>query len=234
MFFYYINPVYYLFVGPALLLAVWAQIRVKSAFATYSRVRSRRGMTGAEAAQQVLHEADIMDVQVEQVGGFLSDHYDPRSKTLRLSPDVYSTPSIAAVGIAAHEAGHAIQHAHQYGPLALRSFMVPTASFGSWLAMPLILIGWLIGSLGLAKVGLVLFGAVVLFQIITLPVEFNASARAKAALASTGLIVDDEEMRGVSSVLNAAGWTYVAAALAALMQLLYYAYILGLFGGRRD
>ena len=224
---------YWVFVGPAILLAIWAQIRVKSAFATYSRVRTARGLTGAQAAQEVLRDAGIHDVAVEQVGGFLSDHYDPRQRTLRLSPKVYSSPSVAAVGVAAHEAGHAIQHAHNYGPLALRSFLVPTASFGSWLAFPLIFIGFLFGSLGLAKIGIILFGGVVLFQLITLPVEFNASARAKRALASTGLVTDEQEMRGVSSVLTAAGWTYVAAALSALMQLLYFAYILGLFG-RRD
>jgi len=232
--FFYLDPLYFVFVGPALLLAIWAQLRVKSAFARFSKVPTRRGITGAQAAAEVLRQADIYDVKIERVGGFLSDHYDPRTKTLRLSPNVYDSASVAAVGVAAHEAGHAMQHAHSYGALALRSFMVPTATFGSWLAMPLIFIGALIGSLGLAKLGLLLFGTVVLFQIITLPVEFNASSRAKHVLATTGLIVDDDEMRGVSSVLTAAGWTYVAAALAALMQLLYYAYMLGLLGGRDD
>ena len=230
----FFDPIYLILVGPTLLLALWAQLRVKTAFGKYSRVMTRRGMSGAEAAREVLRKADIYDVEVEQVGGFLSDHYDPRSKKLRLSPNVYSSPSVAAVGVAAHEAGHAIQHAHNYGPLALRSLLVPTASFGSWLAFPLILIGMFVGSLGLAKIGVLLFGAIVLFQIVTLPVEFNASARAKKALDGTGLVVDEDEMRGVSSVLTAAGWTYVAATLSAIMQLLYFAYILGLLGGRDD
>jgi Zn-dependent membrane protease YugP len=231
---FYIDPMYYLFVAPALLLAIWAQIRVQSAFGYYRRVHSRSGLTGAAAAERVLRDAGIRDVTIEHADGMLSDHYDPRTRTLRLSSGVYDSPSVAALGVAAHEAGHAIQHAHRYAPLAMRSLLVPTASLGSWLAIPLIFLGFLVGSAGLAKFGLVLFGAVVVFQLITLPVEFDASARAKQVLAETGIIADPDEMEGVRSVLSAAGWTYVAAALAALMQLLYYAWVLGLFGRRND
>jgi len=231
--FMWIDPIYLIFVGPAILIALWAQIKVKAAFATYSRVRSSSGITGAEAAAKVLYEADIGDVKVERVGGFLSDHYDPRSKTLRLSPRVYDSNSLAAVGVAAHEAGHAIQHAHNYGPLGLRSALVPTASIGSWLAFPLVILGILMHVAHLALLGLVVFCAVVVFQLVTLPVEFNASSRAKAMLMNTGVIAGREEERGVSAVLTAAGLTYVAAALTAVMQLLYFAYILGLFGRRR-
>ena len=215
------DPRYLLFVGPAILLAIWAQVRVKSAFSKYSKVRTRSNLTGAEAAHAVLRSADIHDVTVEPVQGFLSDHYDPRTKTLRLSPDVYSGASVAAAGIAAHEAGHAIQHARHYAPLALRSFIVPVASIASNMALPLAFIGLVFQMAGLLYVGIILFSAAVLFQLVTLPVEFNASSRAKAALASSGIITDREEMEGVRTVLGAAAWTYVAAALTAIMTLLY-------------
>lgn len=222
---FFFDPMYLVFVGPAILLAIWAQIRVKSAFAKYSKVRTMAGLTGAQAAQRVLESAGIYDVQVEQVSGFLSDHYDPRTKTLRLSPDVYSSPSVAAVGIAAHEAGHAMQHTHAYAPLALRSFMVPVATIGSNMAFPIIFIGFLLGAAGpgmvLIKIGIALFAAMVLFQLITLPVEFNASSRAKAVLAQTGIVSSREEIEGVRDVLGAAAWTYVAAALSAVLTLLY-------------
>jgi len=232
--FFSLDPMYWIFVGPAILLALWAQLRVKSAFATYSRVIASRGMTGAQAAARVLDAAGVNDVSIERVDGFLSDHYDPRSKTLRLSSDVYASPSVAAVGIAAHEAGHAIQHAHGYTPLALRSFMVPVAGFGSYLAIPLIIIGAAMGAMGLIKAGIVLFGVLVAFQLVTLPVEFNASSRAKIALAQTGVITSREEMDGVQSVLGAAAWTYVAAAISAIVTLLYYLFRLGLLGGRDE
>ena len=154
------DPMYLVFVGPAILLAIWAQIRVKSAFAEYSKVPTQSGMTGADAAHAVLRNADIHDVSVEPVQGFLSDHYDPRTKTLRLSPEVYSNASVAAVGIAAHEAGHALQHARHYAPLALRSFIVPTASLGSNLALPLVFIGLIFGMAGLVKIGIILFSLI--------------------------------------------------------------------------
>ncbi|HUU43588.1 MAG TPA: zinc metallopeptidase, partial [Planctomycetota bacterium] len=165
---------------------------------------------------------------------WLSDHYDPRSKTLRLSPEVHGGRSVASVGVAAHEAGHALQHAHGYAPMSLRSAFVPVATFGSWLAFPLIFIGFLFASLELMKWGIILFGAIVVFQLITLPVEFNASKRAKAALANSGIVVTEEEAHGVSAVLSAAALTYVAAAVAALAQLLYFLLRSGLLGGRRD
>jgi hypothetical protein len=230
--FFYFDPMYFIFVGPALLVAIWAQMKVKSTFAHYGRVRSASGLTGAEAAERVLRQAGIHDVRIEQVGGFLSDHYDPRKKVLRLSAEVYGRPSVAAIGVAAHEAGHAIQDARGYAALGLRSYLVPTAQFGSWLAFPLIFIGLIFHMLMLAKIGLILFGAVVAFQLVTLPVEFNATSRAKAALRASGALRTDEEAHGVSAVLSAAGWTYVAGALAALMQLLYFAFRLGLLGGR--
>lgn len=216
------DPLYLIIVGPALLLALWAQLRVKSAFAMYSRMPASSGLTGAQAAARTLEAAGITDVNIESVQGFLSDHYDPRSKTLRLSPGVYSSHSVAAVGVATHEAGHAIQHARNYAPLALRSFIVPAASFGSWMAFPMIFLGFLLHSAGMIQVGILFFTALVIFQFVTLPVEFNASSRAKAALASAGIVHGREEMDGVNAVLSAASWTYVAAALSAALQLLYF------------
>ena len=225
------DPVYWMFIGPTILLALWAQMRVKAAFAKYSRVLTTRGYSGAEAAAEVMRSSGIHDVTIEPVGGSLSDHYDPRSKTLRLSREVYAGRSVAAVGVAAHEAGHAIQHARNYAPLGLRSVMVPMAGFGSNLAMPLIFIGFLLRSVGMIQIGIILFAAIVLFQLVTLPVEFNASTRARAALADTGIIADQREMAGVSSVLGAAAWTYVAAALSAVMTLLYFLLRFGGVGG---
>ncbi len=242
-FFQMFDPLYWMIVLPALLLAGWAQMKVKSSFARYSKVRNHSGATGARAAFEILRNAGIVDVQIELVRGWLSDHYDPRKKVLRLSPDVYNGETIAAVGVAAHEAGHAIQHARKYAPLSLRSALVPTASIGSTLAFPLIILGWGLATftsispalaLGITKVGFWLFAAVVVFQIINLPVEFNASSRAKKLLTETGIIRTQEEARGVSSVLNAAAMTYVAATIAALANLLYYAIRLGLLGGGDD
>jgi hypothetical protein len=219
---YHFDPIYWILIGPAMLLAIFAQIKVQATFARYSRVATQRGITGAQAAQRILADAGIDDVKVEEVGGWLSDHYDPRSKTLRLSPGVYHSRSIAAVGVAAHEVGHAMQHAQGYAAMKLRTFMVPAASVGSWLAIPLIFIGFFINSLGLIKFGIVFFGAVVAFQIVTLPVEFNASTRARAALATSGVVVTQEEESGVRSVLSAAAMTYVAATMVAVMQLIYF------------
>ena len=229
-----LDPLYWVIMLPVLVLSIYAQVKVKSAFAHYSRVGTRRGLTGAEAARRILGEAGIDDVTVEVTRGWLSDHYDPRSKTLRLSPEVHGGRSVASVGVAAHEAGHALQHAHGYAPMSLRSAFVPVATFGSWLAFPLIFIGFLFASLELMKWGIILFGAIVVFQLITLPVEFNASKRAKAALANSGIVVTEEEAHGVSAVLSAAALTYVAAAVAALAQLLYFLLRSGLLGGRRD
>ena len=230
-FFPMLDPLYLLLIGPTILIAIYAQFRVKSAFARFSRVGTSRGYTGADAAARVLADGGIRDVRIEEVRGFLSDHYDPSKKVLRLSPDVFNGRSVAAVGIAAHEAGHALQHATNYGPLSLRSALVPTAGLGSWLAFPMIFLGIFMGFMGLTYAGIILFGALVLFQIITLPVEFNASSRAKAVLASSGIVVREEEMHGVSQVLNAAAMTYVAATITAVVQLLYFLLRSGILGG---
>jgi len=228
------DPLYWLLIGPTMLLALWAQLKVKSNFNKYSQIGTSRGVTGAEAAQLVLQAAHIMDVRVEEVGGFLSDHYDPRSKVLRLSPDVYNGRSIAAAGVAAHEAGHAIQHAREYMPLKFRTALVPVASLGSWLSWPIIMFGMLLHSMQMLQIGVLAFSAIVLFQIVTLPVEFDASSRAKKVLVSTGVLVSPEEREGVSKVLGAAAMTYVAATISAVMQLLYFAIRAGLLGGRRS
>ena len=196
------------------------------------RVRTTRNLTGAEIARHLLDNQGLHDVRVEETQGFLSDHYDPRTRVLRLSPDVYRVPSVAAAGVAAHEMGHALQHSAGYAPLQLRSAIVPVVQFGSSLAPMLILIGFLLRFTTLAWIGVILFAGAVVFALITLPVEFDASRRAKALL-SQGGIVSPEEAGGVSAVLNAAGWTYVAAAIAAIGQLLYYVLLLT-GGSRRD
>lgn len=226
----FFDPLYFLFALPALFLGLWAQMRVKSTFNKYSKVRSGTGATGAQAARRILDANGLGTVQIERVNGFLSDHYDPRSKTLRLSPQVFDTPSLAAVGVAAHEAGHAIQDQKNYTPLRLRSLMVPTVQFGSWLGPILFLVGWFMSSTPIAVLGLIFFGLMAVFAVVTLPVEFDASRRAKQLLVTDGVLAS-QELRGVESVLNAAALTYVAAALQAVMTLLYYAFLLF---GRRD
>ena len=213
-----------------LVVSIVAQQRVRSAFNKYSKVRTSTGMTGAQAAARILDRNGLSHVGVERVQGRLSDHYDPRSKTLRLSQEVYDTPSVAAVGIAAHEAGHALQDQSRYPALALRSAMVPTVQFGSRLGPILFFVGLILSFAPLAWLGVILFGAVALFSVVTLPVEFNASARAKNLLVSEGILAP-QEMDGVNKVLNAAAMTYVAAALSAIVWLLRYASILM---GRRD
>jgi uncharacterized protein len=215
---------------PALLLGLWAQARVRSSFNKYSQVRTGRGLAGAQVARMILDANGLQHVNVEEVQGFLSDHYDPRSKTLRLSPQVYQSNSVAAVGVAAHEAGHAIQDQQNYGPLALRSAMVPSVQIGSWLGPIIFIVGLMMAFNTLAWIGLILFGATAVFALVTLPVEFDASKRAKEILVSTG-VVAPQELQGVNSVLDAAALTYVAAALQAVTTLLYYAFILM---GRRD
>lgn len=228
---FYFDPMWFILALPGLLLGLWAQARVKGAFNKYSKVRTLRGVTGAQVARTLLDAQGLQSVQVEQSGGFLSDHYDPRAKVLRLSPDVYNAPSVAAAGIAAHEMGHALQDASGYGPLQLRSAIVPAARFGSMLAPILFLIGFFLQMTALAWVGILLFGAAVVFTLVTLPVEFDASRRAKQLLVSNGILVG-EEIQGANKVLDAAALTYVAAAVAAIGQLLYY--VLLLTGGRRD
>ena len=226
----YIDPTYILIII-GLVLSLAASARVKTTFSKYSRVRSISGLTGAQAAQRLLQEAGINDVRIERIQGNLSDHYDPRSKVLCLSDSVYSQSSLAAIGVAAHECGHAIQHQNSYFPLALRSSLVPVANFGSSAAIPLILLGMFLGSSQiLIDIGILFFSAAVLFQLVTLPVEFNASKRAVARLGETG-ILQEEELRQSKKVLDAAALTYVAAAAASLLQLLRLILIFG--GGRR-
>jgi Zn-dependent membrane protease YugP len=213
------DPMYLVFVAPALLLAFIAQAMVSSRYASASRVSA--SMTGAQAARRILDAAGLRNVSIEQTGGHLSDHYDPSSKVIRLSPEVYANASVASVGIAAHEAGHAIQDAVRYKPMVLRSISVPLASLGSNMAFILFFAGLFVQALSfLTLVGIVLFSFVVIFQVITLPVEFNASARAKKQLASLG-IVSGEQAYQVKKVLDAAALTYIAATLMALLQLLY-------------
>jgi uncharacterized protein len=227
------DPMYLLFIAPGLALSLWASWRVKSAFNKYSKVRSARGLTGAEAAQEMLNRAGITDVRILATRGMLSDHYNPMNKTLNLSEPVYSSNSIAAVGVATHEAGHAIQHARHYAPLWVRSTLVPTASIGSGVGYFVMLFGLMFASTNMVLIGAVLFSAVLLFQIVTLPVEFDASSRAKVLVVEYG-IISAQEREGMDRVLNAAAMTYVAAAISTLMTLLYFLLRSGLLGGRRD
>jgi len=211
-------------------LSLWAQGRVTSTFSKYSKVRSRTGMTGAEAARRLLNSQGIYDVTVQEVAGSLTDHYDPRTKVVNLSQSVYGATSVAAIGVAAHECGHAMQHNEGYAPLRFRSALVPVANFGSKLSWPLILIGVMIGGLGspMVQIGILMFTLAVLFQIVTLPVEFNASGRAVKLLDAQGILYQDE-VKGTKKVLGAAALTYVAAAASSILQLLR---LIILFGGR--
>ena len=227
------DPMYFLFIAPGLALSLWASFRVKSAFNKYSKVRSARGLTGAEAAQEMLDRAGIADVKIVPTHGMLSDHYNPLNKTLALSESVYRSNSIAAIGVATHEAGHAIQHARNYAPLWVRSTLVPTANIGSSIGYLVMLGGLIFSSANMVLAGAVLFSAVLLFQIVTLPVEFDASRRAKVLVVEHG-IISAQEREGMDRVLNAAAMTYVAAAVSTLMTLLYFLMRAGLLGGRRD
>ena len=225
---FYFDPIFFLFALPPLILGMWAQARVRGAFNKYSKVRTATGVTGAQAARKLLDDAGLRSVAVERVNGFLSDHYDPRGKVLRLSSDVYDGPTIAAVGVAAHETGHAIQDRDSYAALRLRSALVPTVQFGSWLGPIIFMVGLFMSSTfgnSVAWIGLLIFGLTALFAVVTLPVEFNATKRAKQLLVSEGILAP-QEMQGVNRVLDAAALTYVAAALQAIMQVLYYASIL--------
>jgi len=230
-FYMYYDPTYFL-VLIGVILSLIASARVKSTFNKYSQVRNSRGMTGAQAAEQVLRGAGIYDVRIEHVAGNLTDHYDPRSKVLRLSDSVYGQTSVAAVGVAAHECGHAIQHAKGYGPLKFRNVLVPVANFGAKIAWPLILVGLLINSESawfIMQAGIIAFSLAVLFQIVTLPVEFNASNRAIRVIADSGIMYG-EEIVAAKRVLSAAALTYVAAAASSILQLLR---LVLLAGGRR-
>ncbi len=215
------DPTYFVFILPALALSLWASWRTHAAFKKYSRVRTLRGLTGAEAAREMLRRAGIPDVQVVPTNGFLSDHYNPANRTLALSEATYASNSVAAVGVACHEAGHAIQHAEGYKPMWLRSALVPTANLGSSAGYFVMLGGLLFHSANLIYFGALLFSAVLLFQIVTLPVEFDATARAKRLAVETGVVLP-QEREGMDRVLNAAAMTYVAAVVSTLMTLLYY------------
>lgn len=215
----FFDPVYFLYVAPAILLAMWAQMRVRSAYAEAQQVPAP--MTGAEAARKVLDAGGLYNVEIEPIPGELSDHYDPRDKVLRLSSGVYGSRSMAAVGIAAHEAGHALQDARHYAPLVVRNMAVPAANFGGGISMTLLFIGMLMQWQMLVWAGILFFGCVVFFQVVNLPVEFDASARAKDELVSLGMINADGLVY-VRRVLNAAAWTYVAGTLQSVLTLLYY------------
>ena len=231
--YYYWDPTYILVVIGAVICMI-ASARVKGTFNKYSQLRSMSGMNGAQVAQRVLQAAGIYDVQVRHVSGSLTDHYDPRTKTVNLSDPVYNATSVAALGVAAHECGHAIQHAKSYAPLSIRSALVPIANFGSMLAWPVILIGLLFNtrSSGLIiDIGILLFSAAVLFQLVTLPVEFDASRRALVMLRTQGILADDE-LRYTRRVLKSAALTYVTSAAAAILQLLRIILITN--GRRRD
>lgn len=227
MFFY--DSGYFLFVLPALIFAIWAQGRVRSAYATYSRLYAESGRPAYEVAATLLRDSGLGDVRIEKIPGQLRDHYDPRSRTLRLSSDTYSSPSVAAMAVAAHEVGHAMQHSVGYAPLAIRNGLVPVANIGSRAAIPLFIMGALFQSGSLMDLGLLLFLGAVVFQVITLPVEYNASRRAMGMLEVSGF-VGPNEMVPVGNMLNAAALTYVAATAMALAQFLR---LLAL-RGRRD
>lgn len=227
-FYYGFDPTYILLIA-GFVLSLAASSRLKGVFGTYSRVRSASGMTGAQAAQRILNAKGLYDVQVVPVSGNLTDHYDPRTRRVCLSQASYNQTSLAAVGVAAHECGHAVQHAENYGPLSLRSSLVPAANLGSQLAWPLFFIGLIFSMRPLLTAGIILFCAAVLFQLVTLPVEYNASGRALRLLSETG-ILGESEIRGAKKVLSAAALTYVAALAGSILQLLR---LLILAGGRR-
>jgi Zn-dependent membrane protease YugP len=216
-----IDEYFLLLIVPAMLFSLAMQIMVKSAYKKQSRVRNARGLTGAMAAQRVLDYYGVTGVRIETIRGRLSDHYDPRSNTIRLSEGVYGTASVAAVGVAAHEAGHAAQHAQSYVPIKVRNAILPVCNIGSMLAMPLVLLGYWIGFFGLVTLGLALFALIVVFQLVTLPVEFNASRRALRAIEGQGML-QGGELIGAKKVLTAAAMTYVAALVVSLMNLLRF------------
>ncbi len=230
MFFPYFNTTYFLFALPALLLGMYAQFKIRSAYTKYAKERNRNGVTGLEAAQRLLAQAGLSGVSIGESRGQLSDHYDPRTKRLHLSPDVARTPSVASIAIVAHEIGHAVQDQEDYAPLKVRSAIVPAVQIGSWLGPILFIAGLILGLANLPMVGLILFSSTLVFALVTLPVEFNASRRAVVLLRSAGLTSATEE-RAVQSVLSAAALTYVAAAIQALSTILYYAFLLT--GSRR-
>ena len=221
----------YILLIPALILSMWAQFRVSSTFNRFSKVRASSGMTATQMAEQLLHAEGVYDVSVERTRGNLTDHYDPKNMVLRLSDSTANSTSVAALGVAAHEAGHVLQHRDGYAPLMLRTAAVPVVNIGSNLSWPLFLVGLIVSWEPLVYAGIALFALAVLFALITLPVEFNASKRALAALEANGYLQPGEEMRGAKKVLSAAAMTYVASAFMAIMQLLR---LLAIAGARRD
>ena len=233
-FFYGFDTTYLIFVLPCLILSLWASSNVNSTFKRYANQYSLRRITGAQAAQRVLSANGVSGVRIERVSGNLTDHYDPRTNVIRLSDSVYDSTSTAAIGVACHEAGHAVQYAHNYGPIKLRAAIVPVTNIGSKLAIPLILLGLLLSfgesvSYTFVYLGIACFGLSVIFQLVTLPVEFNASRRAMAAIEESGILTEDEQ-RGAKNTLRAAAMTYVAATAVALAQLIR---LIAIFGGRR-
>lgn len=227
------DPIYLIFALPGLLLALWATFKTKTTFSKYSEVQASSGMSGAEAAQRMLEECGIRDVKIEETHGFLSDHYDPSCATLRLSGDVYNGRNLSAIGVACHEAGHAIQHAAAYFPLHIRSGLVPITNVASSLAYIVFFAGMLMNTPKLILVGAVLFSVAVLFAIVTLPVEWDASARAKRMMVASGIVTEGESVMA-GQVLNAAFLTYVAGAVTSLLTLLYYLFRAGVFGNRSN
>ncbi len=225
------DPLYFILIGPTILLAMWAQWKVSSAYARGKEYAPRSGLTGAQAAERILSANGLHHVAVEPVRTYLGDHYDPRSKVLRLSPEVYHGRTLAALGIAAHEAGHALQDAHRYGPLVIRNGLVPMAMYGPNIAIILIIAGMFLQFFQLAVIGVIVFGGTVLFQFVNLPVEFNASTRARRVLLDHGMVTAQEDPI-VGKVLNAAAMTYVAATVTAIVTFLYFA--LRVFGGQRN
>ena len=226
---FYFDIWYLYLILPAALLAMYAQVKINSTYSKYSKVASRRGVTGAEVARRILDQNGLQSVQIGHVAGNLTDHYDPRPQVVNLSDSVYNSTSVAAIGVAAHETGHAVQHAVGYAPIRIRNAIVPVVNIGSTLSIPLFLLGFLFSIGILADIGILLFSFAVLFQLVTLPVEFNASRRALAAIESRNLLTDDE-LRGARSVLRAAAMTYVAALLVSFAQLLR---LIILYGNRR-
>ena len=227
----FFNFGYLLFMLPGLLLSIIASIAVKSAYNKWSQIRNARNVTGLEVADYLKNQNDLNNVRLAQTQGSLSDHYDPRSKTLALSQGVANQPSVAAMAIAAHELGHAQQDKENYVPMRFRRVLVPVVNIGSNIGMILVVIGLILNLLGLATIGIILFASTTLFSLITVPVELNASRRAKVMLERSQLITSEEERKGVNKVLNAAAWTYVAGLVTSIMQLLYYVSLVS--GGRR-
>ncbi|MBB16003.1 zinc metallopeptidase [Candidatus Poribacteria bacterium] len=229
----FFDPMYLLFSAPGFLLATLATILTKSTFAKYSQVASSKKITGAQAAREMLQRHGVHGVNIEPTHGQLTDHYDPTTKTLRLSQDVYGSYSLSAVGIACHEAGHAIQHAHKYAALSLRSALVPATNLSTGLAFPAMMLGMFLSIEMFVLFGVVLFSMGVVFALVTLPVEWDASHRAKSAMVEAGLL-SEQEQTGASAVLNAAFLTYLAAALTNILILVYYLFRLGILGGSDD